>query len=114
MFAPAVAKVYIVTFRTHDDRRPSNFIVLADCSKDAIDMACKVGLEHIKPPPKSLNEILAQVGKEGANGNGVVGIMEIQISNRDSTGQSQEMKEGADENGGVRHTKPFFACAELV
>jgi hypothetical protein len=27
MFAPAVAKVYIVSFRTHDDRRPSRFIV---------------------------------------------------------------------------------------
>ena len=27
---PAVAKVYIVSFRTHDDRRPSKFIVLAD------------------------------------------------------------------------------------
>jgi hypothetical protein len=29
-FPPAVAKVYIVSFRTHDDRRPSKFIVLAD------------------------------------------------------------------------------------
>jgi hypothetical protein len=28
-FPPAVAKVYIVSFRTHDDRRPSKFIVLA-------------------------------------------------------------------------------------
>jgi hypothetical protein len=29
-FPPAVAKVYIVSFRSHDDRRPSKFIVLAD------------------------------------------------------------------------------------
>jgi hypothetical protein len=28
-----VAKVYIVSFRTHDDRRPSKFIVLADNMK---------------------------------------------------------------------------------
>jgi hypothetical protein len=39
MFAPAVAKVYIVNFRTHDDRRPSKFIVLADNMKSAINMA---------------------------------------------------------------------------
>jgi hypothetical protein len=31
-----VAKVYIVSFRTHDDRRPSKFIVLADSMKSAI------------------------------------------------------------------------------
>jgi hypothetical protein len=42
IFAPAVAKVYIVSFRTHDDRRPSKFIVLADSMKSAINM----GLEH--------------------------------------------------------------------
>jgi hypothetical protein len=77
-----VAKVYIVSFRSKDEKRPSKFIVLADGGKDAIDMACNVGLEHIKPPPKSLNEILAQLGEEGANGNGngVVGIMEVQTS----------------------------------
>jgi len=34
-FPPAVAKVYIVSFRTHDDRRPSKFIVLADNMKSA-------------------------------------------------------------------------------
>jgi hypothetical protein len=39
IFAPAVAKVYIVSFRTHDDRRPSKFIVLADNMKSAIEMA---------------------------------------------------------------------------
>ena len=82
-FPAAVAKVYIVSFHTYNDDRPSKFIVLADGRKDAIDLACNVGLEHIKPPPKSLNEILAQAGEEGANGNdtGVVGIMEIQTSN---------------------------------
>jgi hypothetical protein len=34
-----VAKVYIVSFRTHDDRRPSKFIVLADNMRAAINMA---------------------------------------------------------------------------
>jgi hypothetical protein len=34
-----VAKVYIVSFRTHDDRRPSKFIVLAESMKSAIKMA---------------------------------------------------------------------------
>jgi len=33
-----VPKVYIVSFRTHDDRRPSKFIVLANM-KAAIAMA---------------------------------------------------------------------------
>jgi hypothetical protein len=32
----AVAKVYIVSFRSSDDRRPSKFIVLADNMKSAI------------------------------------------------------------------------------
>jgi hypothetical protein len=36
---PAVAKVYIVSFRTHDDRRPSKFFVLADNMRCAINMA---------------------------------------------------------------------------
>jgi hypothetical protein len=40
---PAVAKVYIVSFRTHDDRRPSKFIVLADNMKSAIKMAWEHG-----------------------------------------------------------------------
>jgi hypothetical protein len=39
IFQPAVAKVYIVSFRTHDDRRPSKFIVLADNMRSAITMA---------------------------------------------------------------------------
>jgi hypothetical protein len=43
IFAPAVAKVYIVSFRTHDDRRPSKFIVLADSMKSAINMAWEHG-----------------------------------------------------------------------
>jgi hypothetical protein len=38
-----VAKVYIVSFRTHDDRRPSKFIVLADNMKSAIKMAWEHG-----------------------------------------------------------------------
>jgi len=42
-FPPAVAKVYIVNFRTHDDRRPSKFIVLADSMKCAINMAWEHG-----------------------------------------------------------------------
>jgi hypothetical protein len=43
IFAPAVAKVYIVSFRTHDDRRPSQFIVLADSMKSAIAKAWEHG-----------------------------------------------------------------------
>jgi hypothetical protein len=42
-FPPAVAKVYIVSFRTLDDRRPSKFIVLADNMKSAINMAWEHG-----------------------------------------------------------------------
>jgi hypothetical protein len=42
-FPPAVAKTYVVTFRTHDDRRPSKFIVLADSMKSAIKMAWEHG-----------------------------------------------------------------------
>jgi hypothetical protein len=40
---PAVAKVYIVSFRTHDDRRPSKFIVLADNMRSAITKAWEHG-----------------------------------------------------------------------
>jgi hypothetical protein len=39
----AVAKVYIVSFRSNDDRRPSKFIVLADNMKSAIKMAWEHG-----------------------------------------------------------------------
>jgi hypothetical protein len=42
-FPAAVAKVYIVSFRTHNDRRPSKFIVLADSMKSAIKMAWEHG-----------------------------------------------------------------------
>jgi hypothetical protein len=38
-----VAKVYIVSFRTHDDHRPSKFIVLADRMKSAINKAWEHG-----------------------------------------------------------------------
>jgi hypothetical protein len=38
-----VAKVYIVSFRTLDDRRPSKFIVLADNMKSAISKAWEHG-----------------------------------------------------------------------
>jgi hypothetical protein len=61
----AVAKVYIVSFRTHDDRRPSKFIVLADSMKSAITKAW----EH--------------------------GGADFQSRFDKSTGQAQEMKEGA-------------------
>ena len=62
---PAVAKVYIVSFRTHDDRRPSKFIVLADNMRSAITMAW----EH--------------------------GGADFQSRFDKSTAQAQEMKEGA-------------------
>jgi hypothetical protein len=60
-----VAKVYIVNFRTLDDRRPSKFIVLADNMKSAINKAW----EH-----------------RGAD---------FQSRFDKSTAQAQEMKEGA-------------------
>jgi hypothetical protein len=65
IFAPAVAKVYIVSFRTHDDRRPSKFIVLADNMRSAITMTW----EH--------------------------GGADFQSRFDKSTAQAQEMKEGA-------------------
>jgi hypothetical protein len=43
MFAPAVAKVYIVSYRARDDRRPSKFIVLADNMRAAINEAWEHG-----------------------------------------------------------------------
>jgi hypothetical protein len=42
-FPPAVAKVYIVSFRSNDDRRPSKFIVLADNMRAAINEAWEHG-----------------------------------------------------------------------
>jgi hypothetical protein len=43
-FPPAVAaKVYIVSFRSIDNRRPSKFIVLADNMRAAINMAWEHG-----------------------------------------------------------------------
>lgn len=42
-FPPAVAKTYVVTFRTHNDDRPSKFIVLADNMKSAINKAWEHG-----------------------------------------------------------------------
>ena len=38
-----MAKVYIVSFRTLDDRGPSKFIVLADNMKSAINMEWEYG-----------------------------------------------------------------------
>ena len=38
-----MAKVYIVSFRTYNDDRPSKFIVLADSIKSAIKMAWEHG-----------------------------------------------------------------------
>jgi hypothetical protein len=62
---PAVAKVYIVSFRSNDDRRPSKFIVLADSMRSAI----KTAWEH--------------------------GGADFQSRFDKSTAQAQEMKEGA-------------------
>jgi hypothetical protein len=59
-----VVKVYIVTFRSHDARRPSKFIVFADGMKSAINMAW----EH--------------------------GGADFQLRFDKSTAQAQEMKEG--------------------
>jgi hypothetical protein len=39
IFRPLWLRFYIVSFRTHDDRRPSKFIVLADNMRAAINMA---------------------------------------------------------------------------
>jgi hypothetical protein len=64
-FPPAVAKVYIGSFRSHDDRRPSKFIVLADNMRAAIEMAW----EH--------------------------GGADFQTRFDKTTAQAQEMKEGA-------------------
>jgi len=65
IFAPAVAKVYIVSFRTHDDRRPSKFIVLADSMKSAINMAWDHGGADFQSRfDKSTRQ--AQEMKEGA------------------------------------------------
>ena len=61
----AVAKVYIVSFRSHNDDRPSKFIVLADSMKLAINMAW----EH--------------------------GGTDFRLRFDKSTAQAQEMKEGA-------------------
>jgi len=38
-----VAKTYVVTFRRHNDDRPSKFIVVADNMKSAINMAWEHG-----------------------------------------------------------------------
>jgi hypothetical protein len=38
-----MAKTYIVTFRSHNDDRPSKFIVLAGSMKSAINMAWEHG-----------------------------------------------------------------------
>jgi len=62
---PLWVKFYVVSFCTHDDRRPSKFIVLADSMKSAINMAW----EH--------------------------GGADFQSRFDKSTAQAQEMKEGA-------------------
>ena len=43
IFAPAVAKTYVVTFRSHNGDRPSKFIVVADNMKSAINLAWEHG-----------------------------------------------------------------------
>jgi hypothetical protein len=60
-----VAKTYVVTFRSHNDDRPSKFIVVADNMKSAISKAW----EH--------------------------GGADFQSRFDKSTAQAQEMKEGA-------------------
>jgi hypothetical protein len=60
-----VAKVYIVSFRSHNDDRPSKFIVVTTDRKQAIRMAW----EHGGP--------------------------DFQARFDNSSGQAQEMKEGA-------------------
>jgi hypothetical protein len=64
-FPPAVARTYVVTFRSHNDDRPSKFIVVADSMKSAI----KTAWEH--------------------------GGADFQSRFDKSTAQAQEMKEGA-------------------
>src|SRR5215471_17555560 len=63
-FPAAVAKTYVVTFRSHNDDRPSKFIVVADNRKQAINTAW----EHGGP--------------------------DFQVRFDKSTAQAQEMKEG--------------------
>jgi hypothetical protein len=65
IFAPAVARTYVVTFRSHNDDRPSKFIVLAANMKSAINVAW----EH--------------------------GGADFRLRFDKSTAQAQEMKEGA-------------------
>ena len=65
LFSAAMAKVYIVSFRSNDDRRPSKFIVLANNMRAAITKAWEQG---------------------GAD---------FQSRFDKSTAQAQEMKEGA-------------------
>ena len=43
IFAPAVAKTYVVTFRSHNDNRPSKFIVVANNMRAAINIAWEKG-----------------------------------------------------------------------
>ena len=64
-FPPVVVKTYVVTFRSHNDDRPSKFIIVADNRKQAINMAWA----HGGP--------------------------DFQVRFDKSTGQAQEMKEGA-------------------
>jgi hypothetical protein len=64
-FPPAVAKVYIVSFRSYDERRPSKFIVVTTKMRAAINKAW----EH--------------------------GGADFQSRFDKSTAQAQEMKEGA-------------------
>jgi len=64
-FPAAVAKTYVVTFRSHNGDRPSKFIVVAANRKQPIDMAW----EHGGP--------------------------DFQVRFDKASGQAQEMKEGA-------------------
>jgi hypothetical protein len=59
-----VAKVYIVSFRTIDHRRPSKFIALADNMRAAINMAWEHGGTDFQSRFKSTAQ--AEQMKEGA------------------------------------------------
>jgi hypothetical protein len=64
-FPPAVAKTYVVTFRGHNDDRPSKFIVVADNMKSAIKMAWEHGGADFQSRFDK-STVQAQEMKEGA------------------------------------------------
>jgi hypothetical protein len=68
------ARVYIVTFRTHDDRRPSKFIVLADGMKSAI----KIARDHGGGLSIALRQVDgASTGDERSGATGLVRLLTL-------------------------------------